>query len=33
MITEGEWITLDGATGRVFSGDLPTIPSEVVRVH
>ena len=31
-ITEGEWITLDGATGRVFAGALPTIPSEVVRV-
>jgi len=31
-INEGDWITLDGATGRVFSGDLPTIPSEVVRV-
>ncbi len=31
-INEGDWITLDGATGRVFSGDLPTIPSDVVRV-
>ncbi len=31
-IAEGEWITLDGATGRVFAGDLPTVPSEVVRV-
>ena len=31
-VAEGEWITLDGATGRVFSGALPTIPSEVVRV-
>ncbi|HEU4565541.1 MAG TPA: pyruvate, phosphate dikinase [Gemmatimonadaceae bacterium] len=31
-ISEGDWITLDGGTGRVFSGDLPTIPSEVVRV-
>jgi pyruvate, orthophosphate dikinase len=31
-ITEGDWLTLDGATGRVFAGDLPTIPSEVVRV-
>ncbi len=31
-VEEGEWITLDGASGRVFVGDLPTIPSEVVRV-
>jgi pyruvate,orthophosphate dikinase len=31
-ISEGQWITLDGATGRVFAGALPTIPSEVVRV-
>src|ERR1043166_9022467 len=31
-VTEGEWITLDGGTGRVFVGDLPTIPSEVMRV-
>lgn len=32
IVNEGDWITLDGATGRVFSGDLPTVPSEVVRV-
>ncbi|MFL5559918.1 MAG: pyruvate, phosphate dikinase [Gemmatimonadaceae bacterium] len=32
VVTEGEWITLDGATGRVFAGALPTIPSEVIRV-
>ncbi len=31
-VNEGDWITLDGATGRVFVGDLPTVPSEVVRV-
>jgi pyruvate,orthophosphate dikinase len=31
-ISEGDWITLDGGTGRVFVGDLPTIPSEIVRV-
>jgi len=31
-VVEGDWITVDGATGRVFSGDLPTIPSDVVRV-
>ena len=32
VVTEGEWLTLDGATGRVFTGNLPTIPSEVVQV-
>ena len=32
VVNEGDWITLDGATGRVFAGDLPTVPSEVVRV-
>jgi pyruvate,orthophosphate dikinase len=32
LIAEGDWLTLDGATGRVFAGDLSTIPSEVVRV-
>jgi pyruvate, orthophosphate dikinase len=32
VVAEGEWLTLDGATGRVFAGDLSTIPSEVVRV-
>jgi pyruvate,orthophosphate dikinase len=32
QIVEGDWLTLDGATGRVFAGDLSTIPSEVVRV-
>jgi pyruvate, orthophosphate dikinase len=31
-VAEGDWLTLDGATGRVFAGNLPTIPSEVVRV-
>jgi pyruvate,orthophosphate dikinase len=31
-IAEGDWITVDGATGRVYSGDLPTTPSEVVQV-
>ncbi|MFN2564496.1 MAG: pyruvate, phosphate dikinase [Gemmatimonadaceae bacterium] len=31
-IAEGDWITLDGATGRVYAGDLPTTPSEVVQV-
>ena len=32
VVSEGEWLTLDGATGRVFSGNLPTIPSEIVQV-
>ncbi len=32
VVSEGDWLTLDGATGRVFAGDLSTIPSEVVRV-
>ncbi|MHB1071686.1 MAG: pyruvate, phosphate dikinase [Gemmatimonadaceae bacterium] len=32
VINEGDWITLDGATGRVYRGDLPTTPSEVVQV-
>jgi pyruvate,orthophosphate dikinase len=31
-VREGDWITLDGASGRVFDGDLPTVPSEIVRV-
>ncbi|MGZ8471674.1 MAG: putative PEP-binding protein, partial [Gemmatirosa sp.] len=31
-IGEGDWITLDGTTGNVYSGDLPTVPSEIVRV-
>ncbi|MCE2900568.1 MAG: pyruvate, phosphate dikinase [Gemmatimonadetes bacterium] len=32
VVAEGDWITLDGGTGRVFLGDLPTQPSEVMRV-
>ena len=32
VIAEGDWLTLDGGTGRVFAGDLPTQPSEVMRV-
>jgi pyruvate,orthophosphate dikinase len=31
-IVEGDWITVDGATGRVYAADLPTTPSEVVQV-
>jgi pyruvate, orthophosphate dikinase len=32
QVSEGDWITLDGATGRVFVGELATIPSDIVRV-
>jgi pyruvate,orthophosphate dikinase len=32
VVAEGDWLTVDGATGRVFTGNLPTIPSEVVQV-
>jgi len=32
VVNEGEWITLDGSTGRVFLGELPMVPSEVLRV-
>ena len=32
-IHEGDWITLDGGTGEVFAGDLPTMPSEVMQVN
>jgi pyruvate, orthophosphate dikinase len=32
IVNEGDWITVDGASGRVYWGDLPTVPSEVVRV-
>jgi pyruvate,orthophosphate dikinase len=32
VIPEGEWITVDGAAGMVYRGDLPTTPSEVVQV-
>ena len=31
-ILEGDWLTLDGASGRVYAGNLPTTPSEVVQV-
>ncbi|HUR91081.1 MAG TPA: pyruvate, phosphate dikinase [Gemmatimonadaceae bacterium] len=32
QVAEGDWLTLDGGTGRVFVGNLPTVPSEIVRV-
>ncbi|HWZ57414.1 MAG TPA: pyruvate, phosphate dikinase [Gemmatimonadaceae bacterium] len=31
-VSEGDWLTVDGATGAVYAGELPTVPSEVVRV-
>jgi pyruvate,orthophosphate dikinase len=31
-VNEGDWLTVDGATGAVYSGALPTVPSEVMRV-
>jgi pyruvate,orthophosphate dikinase len=31
-VVEGDWLTLDGATGKVYAGDLPTTPSEIVQV-
>jgi len=31
-IREGDWISLDGNTGEVFLGRIPTVPSEVTRV-
>ncbi|HEV8446882.1 MAG TPA: pyruvate, phosphate dikinase [Gemmatimonadaceae bacterium] len=31
-IAEGDWVTVDGASGRIYAGDLPTTPSEVVQV-
>ena len=32
VVREGEWITVDGATGNVYIGELQTVPSEVMRV-
>ncbi len=32
IIAEGDWVTVDGASGRIYAGDLPTTPSEVVQV-
>lgn len=31
-IKEGEWISLDGSTGEVIKGEIPTLPSEVLQV-
>lgn len=32
VVREGDWISLDGSTGEVFLGQIPTQPSEIVRV-
>jgi pyruvate,orthophosphate dikinase len=32
VLKEGDWISLDGSTGEVVSGELQTYPSEVLRV-
>lgn len=32
MISEGDYISIDGSTGEVISGAIPTIPSEVLQV-
>jgi pyruvate,orthophosphate dikinase len=32
VVNEGDYISIDGATGEVFLGDLPTVPSTIVRV-
>ncbi len=31
-VKEGEWISLDGTTGEVFLGQIPTQPSQILRV-
>jgi pyruvate,orthophosphate dikinase len=32
VIREGDWLSLDGSTGEVFMGQIPTRPSEILRV-
>ncbi|NTW37060.1 MAG: pyruvate, phosphate dikinase, partial [Syntrophobacteraceae bacterium] len=32
VIREGDWLSLDGTTGEVFVGQIPTRPSEILRV-
>jgi pyruvate,orthophosphate dikinase len=32
VVKEGEWIAIDGTTGEVMAGEVPTRPSEVVQV-
>ncbi|MEZ6048198.1 MAG: PEP-utilizing enzyme [Planctomycetaceae bacterium] len=31
-IKEGDWISIDGFTGEVFAGQVPTKPSEIIEV-
>ena len=31
-LTEGDWISIDGSTGEVIKGELPTLPSEIIQV-
>jgi pyruvate,orthophosphate dikinase len=31
-LKEGNWISIDGSTGEVFKGEIPTLPSEVLQV-
>lgn len=32
LVREGDWISIDGSTGEVFEGRIPTRPSEVMQV-
>jgi len=32
VVKEGDFISIDGSLGEVYLGDLPTVPSEIVRV-
>jgi pyruvate,orthophosphate dikinase len=32
VVGEGDWISIDGTTGEVFKGQIPTQPSQVLRV-
>ena len=31
-LSEGDWISIDGSTGEVIKGEIPTLPSEVLQV-
>jgi pyruvate,orthophosphate dikinase len=31
-LNEGDWLSIDGSTGEVFSGEIQTLPSEVLQV-